>query len=148
MEPNDGSQPVIQDSVVGRDMHTGNVIHNHYHLPPTPTVVQPPQTVIAFGQSQPATTPYPQPVFIPYKKLYSLDWLLFGILSIFLAFAPGINFCCAFTSGIGVLSLLPHLKHTKANTHPESGKIIPAIVLNLIAIFIVVFVTVFVFSDF
>ena len=72
MQPSDGTKPTIQDSVVGRDMHTGNVIHNHYHLPPAPQPVQqpPPQTVI-YSPNPPQGAPYqhnPQQVFIPYKK--------------------------------------------------------------------------------
>ena len=31
-KPLNNESPVLQDSVVGGDMHSGNVIHNHYHL--------------------------------------------------------------------------------------------------------------------
>ena len=30
----------LQDSVVGGDLHTGNIIHNHYHVTQTPAPVQ------------------------------------------------------------------------------------------------------------
>ncbi|MEK9731707.1 MAG: TM2 domain-containing protein [Candidatus Poseidoniales archaeon] len=33
--------PVLQDSVVGGDLHTGNIIHNHYHVTQTTTAVSP-----------------------------------------------------------------------------------------------------------
>ena len=46
MQPGPDQPTNVQDSVVGRDMHTGNVIHNHYHLPPTPQPAPPPQTII------------------------------------------------------------------------------------------------------
>ena len=42
MQPGPDQPTNVQDSVVGRDMHTGNVIHNHYHLPPTPQPAPPP----------------------------------------------------------------------------------------------------------
>lgn len=139
MQPRDDSQPTIQDSVVGRDMHTGNVIHNHYHLPPTPQPVQPPppQTVIYSGLP-PQSIPYQQPqqLFIPYKKIHAFDWVVYGVLSIFFAFLPGLNICCGLVSGVGILSMLPHLHKSKDKLHPESGKIVPAIVLNSIAIFV------------
>ena len=143
MQPDDNSQPTIQDSVVGRDMHTGNVIHNHYHLPPTPTPVQqpPPQTVIYSGlPSQSVPYQQPQQLFIPYKKIHAFDWVVFGVISILFAFFPGVNICCGMVSGVGVLSMLPHLHKSKNNLHPESGKILPAIVLNSIAIFLSIFV--------
>ena len=139
MQPRDDSQPTIQDSVVGRDMHTGNVIHNHYHLPPTPQPVQPPppQTVIYSGLP-PQSIPYQQPqqLFIPYKKIHAFDWVVYGVLSILFAFLPGLNICCGLVSGVGILSMLPHLHKSKDKLHPESGKIVPAIVLNSIAIFV------------
>lgn len=43
MEPTPGSGPNVKDSVVSGDLHTGNVIHNHYHISqPSPAVPQPP----------------------------------------------------------------------------------------------------------
>lgn len=47
MEPTPASGPNVKDSVVSGDLHTGNVIHNHYHMPqqpqPAPTAQPPPQ---------------------------------------------------------------------------------------------------------
>ena len=103
MQPSDGTKPTIQDSVVGRDMHTGNVIHNHYHLPPAPQPVQqpPPQTVI-YSPNPPQGAPYqhnPQQVFIPYKKIHATDWIIFGVLAIILGMIPGLNFVVAWLAG-------------------------------------------------
>jgi len=41
--PNSTGQPgpVLQDSVVGGSLHTGNIIHNHYHVTQTTTSVSP-----------------------------------------------------------------------------------------------------------
>ena len=33
MQPPNDPNPSLQDSVVGGDLHTGHVIHNHYHMP-------------------------------------------------------------------------------------------------------------------
>ena len=129
--------------MVGRDMHTGNVIHNHYHLPPTPQPAQqpPPQTVIYSGLP-PQSIPYQQPqqLFIPYKKIHAFDWVVYGVISILFAFFPGVNICCGLVSGVGILSMLPHLHKSRNKLHPESGKIVPAIVLNSIALFLSIFV--------
>ena len=52
MEPTPGSGPNVKDSVVSGDLHTGNVIHNHYHIS------QPPPSV-------PQRPPVPQPPPVP-----------------------------------------------------------------------------------
>lgn len=137
MQPGPDQPTNVQDSVVGRDMHTGNVIHNHYHLPPTPQVVQPPppQQVVVYQQPQ-------QQLFIPYKKTHAFDWVVFGVISIIFSFIPSVGLCCGLMSGVGVISMLPHLHKAKDKQHPDSGKIIPAIVINSIAIFIALFATI------
>ena len=38
MEPTPASGPNVKDSVVSGDLHTGNVIHNHYHMPQQPPI--------------------------------------------------------------------------------------------------------------
>ena len=43
MDTTPASGPNVKDSVVSGDLHTGNVIHNHYHISqPPPSVPQPP----------------------------------------------------------------------------------------------------------
>ena len=147
MQPDQNTPPTIQDSVVGRDMHTGNVIHNHYHLAPTPQTPAPPQTiVIQQPQPQPQMMNAPGAYFIPIKKLHTVDWIVFGALSIFFSFVPALNMCCGIVSVVGVLSMLPHLHLSKSNNHPESGKIVPALVLNVIAVFASAFLVILYFS--
>ena len=137
MQPGPDQPTNVQDSVVGRDMHTGNVIHNHYHLPPTPQVVQPPppQQVVVYQQPQ-------QQLFIPYKKTHAFDWVVFRVISNIYSLIPSVGLCCGLMSGVGVISMLPHLHKAKDKQHPDSGKIIPAIVINSIAIFIALFATI------
>ena len=38
--PRNVGNATLQDSVVGGDLHTGNIIHNHYHVTQTPAPVQ------------------------------------------------------------------------------------------------------------
>jgi hypothetical protein len=124
-------------------MHTGNVIHNHYHLPPTPQPAQqPPSQTVIYSGLPPQSIPYQQPqqLFIPYKKIHAFDWVVYGVISILFAFFPGVNICCGLVSGVGILSMLPHLHKSRNKLHPESGKIVPAIVLNSIALFLSIFV--------
>ncbi|MEZ8000997.1 MAG: hypothetical protein QMC65_07625 [Candidatus Poseidoniaceae archaeon] len=140
MQPNPNQPPAIQDSVVGRDMHTGNVIHNHYHLPSTQAAAQPPPQTIIIQQ------PAPQPNFQnqytvplqPLKKIYGTDWIILGALSILFSFIPILNVICGLVSVVGILSMLPHL-HLKSGGHPESQKIVPALALNSIALFLMIF---------
>ena len=55
MEPTPASGPNVKDSVVSGDLHTGNVIHNHYHLsqPPSAVPQPPPVPPRAVNPSQP-----------------------------------------------------------------------------------------------
>lgn len=149
MQPGPDQPTNVQDSVVGRDMHTGNVIHNHYHLPPTPQVAQPPPTIIIQQQPGPQM-PYPGSNVIPilpFKKINSLDWLLFGALSILCSFIPGLNLCCGMVSIVGILSMLPHLNLKQMQPHhPEAKKVVPAIVLNGIALFLCIFSIILLYS--
>lgn len=45
MQPSQDTGSSLQDSVVGGNLHTGNVIHNHYHITPNPAAQQQPQQV-------------------------------------------------------------------------------------------------------
>ncbi|MDG1556493.1 MAG: hypothetical protein P8Q98_01705, partial [Candidatus Poseidoniaceae archaeon] len=49
MEPPHDPPSTLQDSVVGGNLHTGNVIHNHYHFTQEPS-------------AQPQPQPQPQPI--------------------------------------------------------------------------------------
>ncbi len=47
MQPDPSQAPAMADSVVGGNLHTGNVVHNHYHASAQPVVQQVPvQTVV------------------------------------------------------------------------------------------------------
>jgi hypothetical protein len=131
----------MQDSVVGRDMRTGNVIHNHYHAAPQPqAAVNPPPPPIIIQQ-----VVAPQPIYVNqnipiqyYKNTHAGSWIFFGSLTILFSFFEGLNFICCGVSLIGVLSLYPsrNLKRTQPH-HPEAGKITTAIMLNVIGIFLI-----------
>ncbi len=113
MQPAPGSPPNIKDSVVSGDIHTGTVVHNHYHAAPQ---TQPVQQVVA--SQQPA---YQQPVQIatqqPYSNYYQQhggqtmypgaekDILVAYLLWLFLGFFGAHRFYLN-NIGIGVLYLL------------------------------------------
>ncbi len=143
MQPDSDRPTNVQDSVVSGDVHTGNVIHNHYHLPPTPQVAPPPQTIIIQQPSPQQRMPFPgaaMPPMIPFKKVYGTDWIIFGSLSILFSFFPGLNACCGFVSFVGILSMLPNLNLRRMQpNHPDARKVVPAIVLNCVALFLILF---------
>ena len=82
MQPEPSQQPTMQDSVVGGDLHTGNVTHNHYH---SPQQIQP-QTIVVHQQAP------SQPVIMPHYQIHQgnkkdvlvayILWLFLGIFGI------------------------------------------------------------------
>ena len=50
MQPEGGGNPLIQDSVVGGNLHTGDVTHHHYHT--NPQQIQPPQQQVVMMNLQ------------------------------------------------------------------------------------------------
>ena len=63
MQPAPDSSPNIKDSVVSGDIHTGTVVHNHYHAAPQ---AQPVQQVVV-----PQQPVYQQPVQVAPQPMYS-----------------------------------------------------------------------------
>ena len=149
MNPSTG--PTMQDSVVGGDLHTGNVVHNHYHAPspsPQPQVVHQPQPIII--QQVIAPQPVHFPIYVDYKKYHSKDWIAFGYAAILLNIISG-GSCFGFNlciSLVGVVSLLPRLNlATKQPGHPEANKVGHAITINLVSMGVGL-ITILVFSAF
>ncbi|DAC31598.1 MAG TPA: TM2 domain-containing protein [Candidatus Poseidoniaceae archaeon] len=62
MQPAPGTAPNIQDSVVSGNIHTGSVVHNHYHAAPQ---AQPQQVIVT---QQPV---YQSPVQVVNQPPYS-----------------------------------------------------------------------------
>jgi hypothetical protein len=100
--------PAMQDSVVGRDLHTGNVVH-HHHAAPAATTVQPVMQVAAPMLA--GTTPYGAIVVTPEakKKMMIVPWVGIGLIFLML-FMPFIQFEIAGEtlgedmSGFGIIS--------------------------------------------
>jgi hypothetical protein len=80
MQPDDAVSN-IQDSVVGGDLHTGNVVHHHYQSEP-PTFTPQPQTITGIpAQIQGAQVgAYGVPIMVgiggPNKGLRTASWIL------------------------------------------------------------------------
>lgn len=137
MQPGTNPPPAMQDSVVGRDMHTGNVIHNHYHAAPQPqAAVNPPPQPIIIQQVVAPRFP-PTPIYVNYKKYHSGEWIFFGyaalILNLFSAgYCFGFNFCISL---VGIVSLIPARNlGFKQPGHPETNKVGHAVIINVVSI--------------
>ena len=106
MQPDPNQTPTMQDSVVGGNMHTGNVVHNHYHSAPQqavqPVIQQMVQPVVQQIPVQTIVQPHasalvPQTgskdVVVAYLLWFFVGWL--GVHRFYLGH-----------NGIGVLYLL------------------------------------------
>ena len=95
MEPPHDPSSALQDSVVGGNLHTGNVIHNHYHFNQEPSPQPQPQTQAPQPAHQQVQPP-PQQVQTVYRPVVQtvrssrvnddelfiayLIWLFLGLL--------------------------------------------------------------------
>ena len=139
MEP--GKNPTLTDSVVGGNIHTGNVVHNHYHQPPPvaqpqyvqPQYVQAPQPIVI----QQIVAPRPAPIYVHYDKIHTSEWIVFGWVAIVLNILSGGLFvgCNFIISVVGIFSLLPKLNLRKKQPgHPEAYQVTKAIKINAISV--------------
>jgi TM2 domain-containing membrane protein YozV len=75
VQPLEQNPPAMQDSVVGGNLHTGNVVHNHYHTAPQQAV--PVQTIIQ--QAAPTTVTMAQlgnkDVVTAYLLWFLVGWI-------------------------------------------------------------------------
>tara|TARA_B110000438_G_scaffold303292_1_gene364128 strand:+ start:357 stop:719 length:363 start_codon:yes stop_codon:yes gene_type:complete len=69
----------MQDSVVGGNLHTGNVVHNHYHAAAQPVVQQVPAQVAMQQTYTPAATYIPQTGSKDVVVAYLL-WFFLGLI--------------------------------------------------------------------
>jgi hypothetical protein len=80
MQPDDAASN-IQDSVVGGNLHTGNVVHHHYHSQ-TPSIASRPQTITGIPaqiegvQVSAYGTPLMVEIGGPNKSLRTASWIL------------------------------------------------------------------------
>ena len=68
--------PLLQDSVVGGNLHSGDVIHHHHHAAPVIQAAPVQATVLVSPQSvaQPALIPRPN------KKVHVVPWIGVGLI--------------------------------------------------------------------
>jgi TM2 domain-containing membrane protein YozV len=78
MQPDPSQSPAMQDSVVGGNVHTGNVVHNHYHAPAQPVVQQVPMQAVVQQTYAPTATYIPQTGSKDVVVAYLL-WFFLGV---------------------------------------------------------------------
>jgi TM2 domain-containing membrane protein YozV len=79
MQPDPSQAPAMQDSVVGGNVHTGNVVHNHYHAAPQPVVQQVPVQAVVQQTYAPAAT-YIPPTGSKDVVVAYLMWFFLGLI--------------------------------------------------------------------
>lgn len=138
MQPGPNQPPAIQDSVVGRDMHTGNVIHNHYHLPPSPQPAALPAVVV---YEQTPQAPMPTIQRLEYKEIGADWWIFNGIVcGLSSAFIPFLVMISGAISLLGVLLLAMNINIGKKQPgHPDSDTVSTALLVNIISLLCVPF---------
>ena len=115
----------MQDSVVGGNLHTGNVVHNHYHAAVQPVVQQVPTQAVVQQTYTPAATYIPQTeskeVVVAYLLWFFLG--LFGGHRFYLGHV-GLGILYLFTfGGLGIgwiidALMMPQLVRQANNPHP------------------------------
>lgn len=107
MQPPQDSGSSLQDSVVGGNLHTGNVIHNHYHITQNPGSPQQPQQVQQTVVQQPQAI---QPAYSPVQPSIQNsvvgddEMLIAYLIWFFLGIIGGHRFYFGYF-GLGVLYL-------------------------------------------
>ena len=118
--------------------------------PQPQVIVQAPQSVMmgtVNPQMSQGSSPFNIPVKYPltYKKIYTKDWLIMGILSTIFGFmGPGL---CWIISVVGAISMATKLNIGNTEPgHPEAEKVKSALIANLVAIILPLIVMAVMFS--
>ena len=122
MQPDPSQAPSMQDSVVGGNLHTGNVVHNHYHAAPQPVAQQVPVQTVVQQTYTPTAAIVPQTGSKDIVVAYLL-WFFVGILGVhrFYLGHVGIGILYLFTfGGLGIgwiidALIMPQLVHQANN---------------------------------
>ena len=122
MQPDPSQAPSMQDSVVGGNLHTGNVVHNHYHAAPQPVAQQVPVQTVVQQTYTPTAAIVPQTGSKDIVVAYLL-WFFVGILGVhrFYLGHVGIGILYLFTfGGLGFgwiidAIIMPQLVHQANN---------------------------------
>ena len=108
----------LVDQIVPRDLHTGDVVHNHYHSPPLE--LQDTSKVQSIGEPEPATAQY-----FGYKEIGAGNWIFIGVVSgLCSAFIPKVSAVTGIFSILGLLILFKNRDIAiQEPGHPDSERI-------------------------
>ncbi|MEZ8000998.1 MAG: hypothetical protein QMC58_02020 [Candidatus Poseidoniaceae archaeon] len=133
----------LSDREIPRDLHTGNIIHNHYHSPSAPVPAPAPQTAVPPTVIYQQTPPLAAPS-IPmygYKEIGADYWIFNStVCGLCSAFIPVVTFVTGFFSLVGFVILLRNLNIGQLEPgHPDSERVGPALLVNIVSLLCIPF---------
>ena len=136
---NPPSQP-LQDHEFPRDLHTGDIIHNHYNSPSVPVapLTAVPPTVI-YQQTPPLNVPS-VPMY-GYKEIGADYWIFNSVVcGLCSAFIPFVTMVTGLFSLIGFVILSRNLNIGQLEPgHPDSERMRPALLVNTFSLLCIPF---------
>ena len=104
--------------IVPRDLHTGDVVHNHYNSPPVE--LQDTSNIQTSSKLDPSTAQY-----FSYKEIGAGNWIFIGVVSgLCSAFIPTVSAVTGFFSLLGLLILVKNRDIAiQEPGHPDSERI-------------------------
>jgi hypothetical protein len=136
---NPPSQP-LQDHEFPRDLHTGDIIHNHYNSPSVPVapLTAVPPTVI-YQQTPPLNVPS-VPMY-GYKEIGADYWIFNSVVcGLCSAFIPFVTMVTGLFSLIGFVILSRNLNIGQLEPgHPDTERVLPALLVNTVSLLCIPF---------
>lgn len=140
MSANDPQTHVLQDRFVPRDLHTGDIIHNHYNSPSAPvaplTAVAP---TVVYQQTPPLNAPS-VPMY-GYKEIGADYWIFNSVVcGLCSAFIPFVTMVTGLFSLVGFVILSRNLNIGQFEPgHPDSERVGPALLVNTFSLLCIPF---------
>ena len=140
MSANDPQTHQLQDRLVPRDLHTGDIIHNHYNSPSIPAapLTAVPPTVI-YQQTAPLSVPS-VPMY-GYKEIGADYWIFNSVVcGLCSAFIPVVTLVTGLFSLIGFVILSRNLDIGQLEPgHPDTERVLPALLVNTVSLLCIPF---------